>query len=151
MARLDQCKPRLDQVTTSAGLAVAGYGDGSTGAGWGRQWELWTRLNQGSTDGSAGLKLHARGWWLGRTLQWRRRTGAGQNRVRQGAVVLVQGANRGGSVGAHGWPGPSPPPPPPPPPPLPLNKALRKPKSLWASFAIIAKSELHLQKIIIFI
>ena len=72
-----------------------------------------------------------------------------------GAAVLVQGANRGGSDGAHGWPGHGygslggkafgimtenearPPPPPPPPP---LNKALRKPKSLWASFAIIAKS-----------
>ena len=60
-ARLYQCKPRLDQVTASAGLAVIGYGDGGTGAG--------------------------------------------QMRVRQGAAVLVQGANRGGSTGAHGWPG----------------------------------------------
>ena len=27
-----------------------GCGNGGTGAGWGRQWGLWKRLNQGSTD-----------------------------------------------------------------------------------------------------
>ena len=83
-ARLSQGKPRLGQGTAGAGLAVAGCGNGDTGAGhsWGRRWELKARLNQGSTDGSAELRLYARGWCGDRELQWRRRTGVGRSCTR---------------------------------------------------------------------